>query len=130
MLISENCPFKKTPFLNPEICNKINDSATSRDKGAQRKKRFLVKSTILLIKVAVALKELEHDTKDKIPRDIKRKLQDVSPLPHKSLRGNNTMFTEIQRKRKSEVCQSLGKNFRPFAQPDSSEDYLFDEKRP
>ena len=130
MLISENCPFKKTPFLNPEICNKVNDSATSRDKGAQRKKRFLVKSTILLIKVAVALKELEHDTKDKIPRDIKRKLQDVAPLLHKSLRGNNTMFTEIQRKRKSEVCQSLGKNFRPFAQPDSSEDYLFDEKRP
>ena len=67
MLIPENCPFMKTPLLNPEIYNKVNDSATSRDK---------------------------------ITRDIKGKLQDVSPLLYKSLRLNNTMFTEIQRNKK------------------------------
>ena len=38
------------------------------------------------------------------------------------------MFTEIQRKRKSLICQSLGKNFKPYAKSDSSKDYLFDEK--
>ena len=38
------------------------------------------------------------------------------------------MLTEIQRKRKSGVCQSLGKKFKTYAQLDSSEDYLFDEK--
>ena len=65
---------------------------------------------------------------DKITRDIKRKLHDVSPLLHKSRRVNNTMFIEIQRKRKSDVCQSLGENVKPYAQSDSSEDYLFDEK--
>ena len=111
------------PLLNPQIYNKVHDSATSRDKGAQWKQRLLVKSTIPLVKAVVALKGL------KIPRDIKRKLQDVSPLLHKSLRLNNTMFTEIQRKRKSNICQSLGKNFnKPYAKSDSSEDYLFDEK--
>ena len=57
----------KTPLLNPEIYNKVNDSATSRDK---------------------------------ITRDIKGKLQDVSPLLYKSLRLNSTMFTEIQRNKK------------------------------
>ena len=57
----------KTPLLNLEIYNKVNDSATSRDK---------------------------------ITRDIKGKLQDVSPLLYKSLRLNNTMFTEIQRNKK------------------------------
>ena len=57
----------KTPLLNPEIYNKVNDSATSRDK---------------------------------ITRDIKGKLQDVSPLLYKSLRLNNTMLTEIQRNKK------------------------------
>ena len=67
MLIPENCPSMKTPLLNPEIYNKVNDSATSRDK---------------------------------ITRDIKGKLQDVSPLLYKSLRLNNTMFTEIQRNKK------------------------------
>ena len=122
MLIPENCPLMKTPLLNPEIYNKVNDSATSRDKGAQRKQRLLVKSTIPLVKAVVAVKGL------KIPRENKRKLQDVSPLLHKSLRLNNTMFTEIQRKRKSDICQSLGKNFKPYAKSDSSEDYLFDEK--
>ena len=127
-LIPENCPFTKNPLLNSEIYNKVNDSASSRDKGAQRKQRLLVKSTIPLVKAVVALKGLEHDAHDKIPRGIKRKLQDVSPFLHKSLRLNNAMLTEIQRKRKSDICQSLGKNFKPYAQSNSSEDYLFDEK--
>ena len=60
----------------------------------------------------MALKGLEHDAQDKIPRDIKKKLQDVSQLLHKSLRLNNIMFTEIQRKRKSDICQSLGEKFK------------------
>ena len=103
----------KTPLLNPEIYNKANNSTTSRDKGAQRKQRLLVKSTTPLIKAGVALKGLEYDAQDKIPRDIKRKLQDISQLLHKSLRLNNIMFTGIQRKRKSDICQSSGKTFKP-----------------
>ena len=101
-LIPENCPFMKTLLLNPEIYNKANDSATSRDKGAQRKQRLLFKSTIPLVKAVVALKGLEHDAPDKIPRDIKRKSRDVSPLLHKSFQLNNTIFTDI-RKRKSGI---------------------------
>ena len=38
------------------------------------------------------------------------------------------MITEIQRKRKSDICQFLGKNFKTYAKSYSSEDYLFDEK--
>ena len=76
----------------------------------------------------MALKGLEHDAQDKIPRDIKKKLQDVSQLLHKSRRLDNIMFTEIQRKRKSDICQSLGEKFKLYAKYDSSEDYLFDEK--
>ena len=76
----------------------------------------------------MALKGLEHDAQDKIPRDIKRKLQDVSQLLHKSLRLNNIILTEIQRKRKSDIYQSLGEKFKLHAKYDSSEDYLFDEK--
>ena len=50
----------------------------------EQNETLLVKSTIPLIKAVVALKGLEHDAQDKMPRDIKRKLQDVSPLLHKS----------------------------------------------
>ena len=57
------------------------------------------------------LKTLEHDAQDKIPSDIKKK----------------SIFTEIQRKRKGDTCQSLRKNFKPSAKSDSFEDYLFDK---
>ena len=105
-LIPENFPFMKTPLLNPEMYNKVNDSATSRDKGAERKQRLLVKSTIPLVKAVVALKGLEHDT-------------------HFS-----TILCSLRYKenRKSDICQSLGKYFKPYAKSDSSEHYLFDEK--
>ena len=33
------------------------------------------------------------------------------------------MFFKIQRKRKSDIGQSLRKNFKPYAKSDSSEDY-------
>ena len=36
-LVTENCPVMKTPLPNPEIYNKVNDSTTSRRKGAQWK---------------------------------------------------------------------------------------------
>ena len=47
----------ETPLLNPEIYNEINNSATSRGKGAQRKQRIFVKSTIPIVKAVVALKK-------------------------------------------------------------------------
>ena len=75
----------KTTLLNLELCNKVNDSATRKDKGAHWKQRLLVKSIVPLVKAVVALKGQEHDAQDKILRDIKRKLQDVFPLLHKSL---------------------------------------------
>ena len=99
ILIAENCTFMKTPLLNPEIYKKVNDSATSRDKGEERKQRLFVNSVIPLIKAVVTLKRLEHDTQD----TIKKKSQDVSPFLHKSFKLNNTMFTDIQRKRKSDA---------------------------
>ena len=68
-------------------------------------------SIIPLVKAAVAFKGLEHHVQDKI---MKRKLRDVSPILHKSLRLNKTMFTEIKRKRKSDICQFLRKDFKPY----------------
>ena len=37
------------------------------------------------------------------------------------------MFTEIQRKRKSDICQYLKKTFETYEQSYSSEDYLFNQ---
>ena len=38
------------------------------------------------------------------------------------------MFNEIQRKRKSDICQSLGDSFKPYAKSDRSEDYLWKKR--
>ena len=99
-LIPDNYPFMKT-LLNPEIYNKVNDSAKSRDKGAQRKQSLLFKSTIPLVKAVVALKGLEHDAQDKIPRDIKRKLQ---MSPHFCLKVfDSTILCSLRYKEKEKV---------------------------
>ena len=85
--ISRKLPLDEDPFAkswNPEIYNKVNDSVARTDKVTQRK------STIPFMKAVVALKGLEHDTQDKIPRNIKRKLQDVSLLLLKHLILNST----------------------------------------
>ena len=91
----------KTPLLNPEIYNKINDSATSRDKSAQQKQRLLVKSTIRIVKAVVALRGLEHDAQDKIPRDIKWKLQ---MSPHFCIKVfDSTILCSLRYKEKEKV---------------------------
>ena len=101
MLIPENVTFLTTSLLNYEIYNKINDSATSRDKGAQRKRRQGAQSTIPFVKSVVVMKKLEHNTQHEIPRDISTKLQDVSALRHKSLRLNNTILQKYKEKEKA-----------------------------
>ena len=88
----------KASLLNPEIYNKLIDSARTRYKGAQRKLRLLVKCTTPLMKAVAALKELEHSTQDKIPREIKRKLLDASPILHESLRLNDTIRYKKKKK--------------------------------
>ena len=46
---------------------------------------------------------------------------------HQSIRMQNFLFTETQRKRKYNVCSTLGKNFRYYSSCPSTEDHFFDE---
>ena len=39
----------------------------------------------------------------------------------------NASFTDIQQKRKGDVCSSLGRHFKQFSQSDSTEQYLLDD---
>ena len=74
------------------------------------------------MKAIVSLKEVEI-RKHVSPETLKS----TSPQLHQSFRVLNAFFTDIQRKRKGDVCSSLGRHFKEFSQSDSSEQYLLDE---
>ena len=79
------------------------------------------------MKAIVSLKEVETEIKTKISPDTFEKLKSISPQLHQSFRVLNASFTDIQRKRKGDVCSSLERHFKQFSQSDSSEQYLFDD---
>ena len=79
------------------------------------------------MKAIVSLKEVETEINKKISSDTFEKLISISPQLHQSFRVFNASFTDIQKKRKGDVCSSLGIHFKQFSQSESSEQYLFDE---
>ena len=128
ILIPNNCSSLKTPYLNPEIYTKLYDAARNRDKGAQRKQRAYVKVTIPLMQAVVNLKEIEKKAKKKLSKEKFSKLRDISTFLNQSIRLQNVLFMEMQRKRKYDVCFTLGKAFCCYSSYPPTEDYLFDER--
>ena len=129
----------KTPRLNTEIYVKLSESAQNKDKAAQRKQQFAVKSAVPVLQALVDLKKSERSLAKLMKRKrIKKEnieaetisltaIKSISPQLHTSLKALNTTFSEIMRKRKSDVCISLGQQFKPYASGESSEDWLFDD---
>ena len=109
ILIPSNCSYLKTPYLHLEI---------HRAKG----KRAYVKATIPLNQGVVNLRAIEKKAKKELS-----KLRDISPLLHQSIRMQNVLFTETQRKRKYDICSTLRKHFRCYFSCPSTENRLFDE---
>ena len=99
ILILSNSSFLKTPYLNSEIYNKLHDAATNRDKDAKPKQRAYIKATIPLMPAVVNLKEIEKKAKKELSKETFSKLHDISLLMHQSIRMQNVLFMETQRKR-------------------------------
>ena len=56
----------KTSYLNSEIYSKLNGAAVNKNKSTQHRKSLFVKTTILILKAVVALKEHEKQVKREI----------------------------------------------------------------
>ena len=56
------------------------------------------------MKAIVSLKEVEKEIKKKVSPDTFQKLKFISLQLHQSFRVLNASFTDIQRKRKGDVC--------------------------
>ena len=115
ILIPSNCSCLRSPYLNSEIYNKLHDATTNRDKGTHRKQRAYAKATIALMQAVANLKEIEKKAIEELSKEIYSKLRDISPLLHQSVRMQNVLFTGRQRKRKCDVCSTLGNDFRCYS---------------
>ena len=91
--------------------------AYSRNKGHMARSQLIVN-----------LKEIEKKAKKELSKETLSKLRDISQLLHQSIRMQNVLFTDTQRKKKYDVCSTLGKNFCCYSSCSSTEDHLFDER--
>lgn len=64
------------------------------------------------MKAMISLKEVEKEIKQKVSPVTFEKLKFCSPKLHQSFRVFNGSFTAMQRKRKGDVCSSLGRYFK------------------
>ena len=92
--------------------SRISDPTINKDKAAQKKQAQTVNATIPLMKAMISLKEVEKEIKEKISPVTFEKLNFFSPKLHQSFREFNGSFTAMQRKRKGDICSSLGRYFK------------------
>ena len=136
ILLPSNCTIMKTPRLNTEIYIKLNEGrGENRDRSAQTKQKEAAKASVPILQAMVELKKAE-----KILRKIMKKqkenegdkavlslVETISPMLQNSLKVLNHTFSEGLRKRRADICSSLGRQFKPFAVSTSTEDLLFDD---
>ena len=92
--------------------SRISDPTINKDKAAQKKQGQTVNATIPLMKAMISLKEVEKELKKKVSPVTFEKLKLFSPKLHQSFKVFNGSFTAMQRKRKGDVCSSLGRYFK------------------
>ena len=140
VLTPSNCENLKTPRLNAEIYIKLNSAAQDKDRSAQARQKDMVRSTIPLLQAMEKLKNVEKEIKRQIPKEIRNapwvekytkdlisKIQAIHPQLHKSLILQNCAFSENLKKRKGDVCSTLGSDFAAYKSSKSSDEWLFDE---
>ena len=75
----------------------------------------------------MALKKIEQYTQDNIATEINEKSK-TFPLVTASHKATKYYFNEIHRKRRSDICHSLGKSYKSYIILNSSGHSLFDEE--
>ena len=127
--IPENCKILKSPKLNSEIYIRLLENAQSKDRAAQEKQKDIARATIPILEAIGEVAQVEDllikaGGKEK---SLAKKVNGILPTLQKSIAILNYSFTETTRKRKYDATTALGKQFKPFAQGESSKEFLFDE---
>ena len=134
--IPSNCPTMKPPTLNTEIYIRVPEQAQNKDRAAQDRQKDVTKAAIPLFTAVGKLSSAQH----LLSRAVKKHGDDdtlhttltllnaTMPLLQQSIKVLNYHVTEHTRKRRYDVCNSLGPLFKTFAgEPHQSSDLLFGE---
>ena len=119
----------QTPKLNTACDIRLYDSARTKDLASADRQKDLVRAAIPLYHTVGAVAKLKADlTKYGAPTAVLDSVAMINVTVQKSIRMLNYSYTETTRKRKYDVCGTLGGQFKPFAQAESSLEYLFSEE--
>ena len=124
--IPSNCPNMKTPKLNTEIDIRLYDQARTKDQAAADRQKDMVRAAIPLYHAVGAVAKLKSElSKHHAPSAVLDSVGMINVTIQKSIRMLNYSYTETTRKRKYDVTGTLGGQFKPFAQAESTEESLF-----
>ena len=144
ILIPKNAKFLITPLLNPELKNILYDGPYYKDKAFQRKQRLNTKAVIPVLSAMASIKGMKaglrrtidkhHPEKGpdkagevKLAKKFFKQLEAISPALRTATKFLNASYSDTLRKRKSDICHTLGKSFGGFVHSLSGEKQLFDD---
>ena len=134
--IPANCKTMKAPRLNTEVYIRVYENTAVKDKATIDRQRDISKATVPILKAMGDLESISDKLEKKIKakgkenmdkeeadmyRGVKRSLDESQ----NSVLMLNCNFTETTSRRKFDVCQYLGAQFRPYATTKDSGEYLF-----
>ena len=134
--IPANCASMKAPRLNTEVYIRIYENTANKDRAMMDRQKDIAKAAVPVLKAMGELgaisdrleksikakgKENVDEAEATIYRGVKKSLDELE----NSILMLNYNFTETTRRRKFDVCQALGAQFRPYATSDDSGEYLF-----
>ena len=126
--IPSNCKTLKSAELNADISAKLGENAVTKDKAAQGRQNDLTRAAIPIYEAVGALAKLRADMPTCSSQQVLASIDAIMPKLQKSLKVLNYTFTETSCKQSFDVCDSLGKQFKPFANSKSSTEHLFDDE--
>ena len=116
----------KTPKLNTEIDIRLFDQNRTKDIAAADRQKDMVRAAIPLYHAVGAVAKLKNElARHQAPSAVLDSVGMINVTIQKSIRMLNYSYTETTRKRKYDITGSLGGQFKPFAQAESTEDSLF-----
>ena len=141
----------KVPRLNEKVYIRIADNSWNKDRAHQERQKGLSRAAIPLLYALGDVEKVQRITSEQFkltktePKSLEEAKKQLADLKRQVVEGHNSLnglrttiqksvrvlgysFTQMTRKRKSDVCQDLGRSFNVYAhETKTGDEYLFDE---
>ena len=121
----------KAPRLNTEVYIRIYENAANKDKAMMDRQRDITKAAIPVLKAMGEMERVKSNMEKCLKAKGKENITDEDTDSYRGIKTSldelensvlmlNYNFTETTRRRKYDVCQALGAQFRPYATSEDS----------